>query len=55
MSDYDGQDQAYQDLLEENNELCKKYEQLVSDYEGLRKYTEKLEEVHNECKEAEDE
>jgi len=35
--------------------ICKKYEQLVSDYEGLRKYTEKLEEVHNECKEAEDE
>tara|TARA_R110002020_G_scaffold431758_1_gene641791 strand:- start:320 stop:478 length:159 start_codon:yes stop_codon:yes gene_type:complete len=32
--------------------ICKKYEQLVSDYEGLRKYTEKLEEVHNECKET---
>jgi hypothetical protein len=35
--------------------ICKKYEQLVKDYEGLRKYAEKLQDVVNEWKEAEDE
>ena len=35
MSDYDGQDQAYQDLLEENDELNGRTEELLDVVENI--------------------